>query len=268
MNPTQILVLRTVIALVLLLLTIGVSKPALLRPEATCRKWSLIAGVFGSIGLMAYFWSLTRMDASLASMLIATSPLFVLAALTFFGEPITSRHLLRMGLALAGVYLLIGPGGQVDLVGLVLILVALCSYTAQYVIVQEKLAKYDARSVTLYVIGAMTACVFLFWLAQGMPWRNPTSGEWFVILVLGLVSTYGARLALFAAVARIGSAQASMLTPVEVLLTILWSMLFLGEQLTPVQWAGGILVLSSLLLAYEGIGRSRTATSIALDEQA
>lgn len=267
MNPTQILLLRTVIAVVLLVLTIGVTKPSLMRPEPNCRKWSLIAGIFGSIGITCFFWSLTRMDASIASMLITTSPLLVLIVLAVRGEPISARSYVRMALALAGVYLLIGPGGEADLFGLALIFIALCSFAAQYVILQERLSTYDALSVTLYVIGAMTVCIFVFWIVQGMPWRNPTLGEWTVILVLGLVSTYAARLSLFAAIARIGSAQASMLTPIEVLLTILWSMLFLGERLTTIQWVGGLLVLSSLVLAFEGFDRVRAPARAAAKEQ-
>lgn len=267
MNPTQILMLRTVIAVGLLLLTIGVTKPSLMRPVAECRKWSLVAGIFGSIGITSFFWSLTRMDASIASMLVTTSPLVVLLVLAVRGEPISSRSYVRMALALAGVYLLIGPGGEADLFGVLLIFIAICAFAAQYVILQERLRGYDARSVTLYVIGAMAVCVFLFWLVQGMPWRNPTLGEWSVILVLGLVSTYVARIALFAAIARIGSAQTSMLTPVEVLLTIVWSMLFLGERLTTVQWLGGLLVLGSLLLAFEGFDRLRAPARVAPTEK-
>jgi drug/metabolite transporter (DMT)-like permease len=257
LNPTQVLVLRMAITTLLLVATVIVTKPSLLRADAHSRKWSLIAGAVGSLGMMGYFWGLTRLDASIASMIMAAAPLVVLALLALRGEPITARNLVRMGLALAGIYLLIGPGGNVDIVGVLLVSVTIFTYSAQYVIMQWRLGGYDARSVTLYSMIGMTISLFLFWIIQGRPWQNPTSTEWLIILVLAVVSTYGARLSLFAAIARIGSAQVSMLTPVETLLTIFWSMLFLDERLTAVQWLGGLLVLSSALLAFDQIKRVR-----------
>lgn len=257
MNPTQVLVLRMTITTLLLVATVLLTKPSLLRADSHSRKWSLIAGAVSSLGMMGYFWGLTRLDASIASMIMAAAPLVVLALLALRGEPLTSRNLLRMGLALGGIYLLIGPGGNVDIIGVLLVSVTIFTYSAQYVIMQWRLGGYDARSVTLYSMIGMTISLAIFWLLQGLPWRNPNATEWLIILVLAVVSTYGARLSLFAAIVRIGSAQVSMLTPVETLLTIFWSMLFLDERLTPIQWMGGLLVLSSALLAFDWLGRVR-----------
>lgn len=257
LNPTQVLVLRMAITTLLLVATVAFTRPALLRADSHSRKWSLVAGAIGSLGMMGYFWSLTRLDASIASMIMAAAPLVVLTILALRGEPVTARHLVRMGLALAGIYLLIGPGGNVDLIGVLLVSVTIFTYSAQYVIMQWFLGGYDARTVTLYTMIGMTFSLVVFWLIQGLPWRNPATSEWLIILTLALVSTYAARLSLFAAIARIGGGQTSMLTPLETLLTILWSMLFLDERLTPVQWAGGLLVLSSALLAIERLGRVR-----------
>lgn len=257
MNPTQVLVIRMAVTTLLLVLTIGVSKPSLMRADAHSRKWSMIAGAVGSLGMMGYFWGLTRLDASIASMIMAAAPLVVLGLLAMRGEPITPRHLWRMGLALAGIYLLIGPGGNVDLIGVMLVSVTIFTYSAQYVIMQWRLGGYDARSVTLYSMIGMTVALLIFWAIQCMPWRNPNLNEWLIILALAVVSTYGARLSLFAAIGRIGSGQVAMLTPLETLLTIFWSMLFLDERLTPIQWLGGLFVLGSALLAIDRFGPLR-----------
>lgn len=82
-------------------------------------------------------------------------------------------------------------------------------------------------------------------------------GGWAAILVLAVVSTYLARLAFFGSIARIGGAQTALLTPLEILLTITWSVIFLGERLTPVQWLGGLLILGSAMLAIQRLGRVR-----------
>jgi drug/metabolite transporter (DMT)-like permease len=60
-----------------------------------------------------------------------------------------------------------------------------------------------------------------------------------------------------AAINRIGSGQMALLTPLETLLTVTWSMLFLDERLTTIQWVGGGLILASALLAIQRLGRAQ-----------
>jgi len=80
-------------------------------------------------------------------------------------------------------------------------------------------------------------------------------GGWLAVIALAIVSTYIARLAFFAAVGAIGGAQVSLLGPVETLLSVTWSVLFLQERLTLWQWLGGGLILISALLAVQRLGR-------------
>lgn len=255
LNPTAILVVRMSITLGLLIVTILLADAALLRSDRRSVLIGLFAGVVNSVGMVGYFYALEKLDASVAAMLYSVSPLFTLSLLALHGEPITRRHIVRIVLALAGVYLLIGPGGSVDLMGVFLIFLSVAAYGIQVVIMQWYLTDLDARTVTFYIIAGMWAGLVLFWLVQGMPWTPPGINGWAAILVLAVVSTYLARLALFGAVTRIGGAQVAMLTPVEILLTIIWSMLFLGERLSAVQWLGGLLVVSSAALAIEHLGR-------------
>ena len=109
----------------------------------------------------------------------------------------TYRHAVRLILALTGVYLLIGPGGKVDLVGVLWIFVSLWGFALQLVLMQWHLLGYDARAVTFYVLIGMTAGVVAWWLVQGMPWDAPGVSGWTTILVLAVVSTYAARLLQF-----------------------------------------------------------------------
>jgi drug/metabolite transporter (DMT)-like permease len=66
-----------------------------------------------------------------------------------------------------------------------------------------------------------------------------------------------ARLALYAAIPRIGSGQIALLWPLQTLTIIVLSVLFLDERMTPVQWVGGAFVLSSAVLAIERVGSRR-----------
>jgi len=50
-------------------------------------------------------------------------------------------------------------------------------------------------------------------------------------------------------VREIGGAQFSLLAPLEMMLTVIWSVMFLQERLSAWQWVGGGLILVSAALA-------------------
>jgi drug/metabolite transporter (DMT)-like permease len=99
--------------------------------------------------------------------------------------------------------------------------------------------------------------IAVWWWVQGATWQAPDANDWLVIGVLAVVSTYFARLALYAAIPRIGSGQIALLWPLQTLLIILLSVLFLQERLASVQWLGGVLILASALLAIERLAPTR-----------
>jgi drug/metabolite transporter (DMT)-like permease len=65
-----------------------------------------------------------------------------------------------------------------------------------------------------------------------------------------------------ASIKHIGSGQMALLSPVEALLTVIWSMLFLGERLSPVQWIGSLLILASGLMAVQRLSRVRAPLTL------
>ena len=246
-----------VLATLLMGVTIAASNPRRLKAPRRCVLIALGAGTLNAFGMVCYFLGLTYLEASMAAMIISLSPLAVLSLLALRGERVTYRHAVRMILALAGVYLLIGPGGDVSLVGVAWIMIAIIAFAMQLTILQWYLMEYDSMAVTFYVLIAMTAGVTVWWLIQGAPWQAPGALGWGAILMLAIVGTYFARLLLFASVARIGGGQTTMLTPLETLLAVLWSYLFLGERLGPVQMVGGVLILLSAMLAIRRLHRSK-----------
>jgi drug/metabolite transporter (DMT)-like permease len=257
LSPTLLLLIRLSLATLLLAVTLlFFDRRRLLIDRRGLGLVSFI-GIISGIEICCFFWSLAFVDASMASMIKSVQPLAVLIFLQFGGEHLTRRHLLRLLLAFAGVYLLIGPGGQVAPMGLFLLFISIVFYAAQLVFAQWYLRDYDTGTVTIYLLALMTGVVAVWWGVEGAPWRNPSPYDWWVILILVIVSTYFARLALYGAVWRIGSGQVSLLWPLQIFLSILFSILLLGEQLSLIQWLGGILVLASALMAIQRLGSVR-----------
>jgi drug/metabolite transporter (DMT)-like permease len=213
--------------------------------------------MFNGIGMLLYTWGLQRLTSSMTAMLIALSPVYVLTLLAMRGERVTYRHLLRLILSLLGVYLLIGPGGDVDPIGVTLILVSMVLFALQTTTLQWFLLGYDARPVTFYMLLAMTVCTVALWGVEGAVWHPLGMRGWITVILLAVFSTYLARLFVFAAISRIGGGQMAMLSPIETLLAVMWSFLLLGERLSALQWIGGIFILTSAVLALQRLSIAR-----------
>jgi len=257
LEPTALVVARLGLAALLVGGTIAFTDLNLLKLDRRAIMIACIAGVINGFGMLFFFQALLHVHASMASMIISVSPLVVLSLLALRGERFTHRHTLRLALGIGGVYLVVGPGGAVNPTGVLFLLIALLTFATHMVLLQWFLRGYDARSITFYISTSMALVVTLWWWMQGGVWQAPGLRGWVAIGTLALVSTYLARFTLVAAVARIGGSQMAMLAPVETLFTVTWSMLFLGERLSLLQWVGGGLILTSALLAIQRLDRSR-----------
>ncbi len=248
-HPTQAVVLRLWLAAALLLATLAVAAPWTLRLDRRGLLATSISGLGTGVSLLFFFWALTRLEASIAALLFSLHPLVVLALLAARGEPLTARNGVRLVLGLSGVYFLTGAAGRMDWWGVTLALLATFTSALPTVFTQWFLRGYNGLAVTLYMVGAMAVTVTLAWLATGAPWVPPSPPAWAGLVALAVVPTYLARLTMFAAIQRLGGGQVALLVPLETLLTLAWSALFLGDRLAPVQLLGSGLILLSAALA-------------------
>lgn len=255
LSPMTLVMWRFGLATVLLALTLAWQEPQKLKLEGRRGRIALAAGLINGLGVICFWQALAIVDASIATVLFALAPLFVLGALALRGERFTWRQIVRLALGLTGVYLLVGPGGQVDSTGLILVLLAIIAFTIEITTVQWFLNDQDTRTVTLYVLAGMWLTITAGWLISGADGSVPGWKGWLAIIVLGIISTYIGWWIMFRAIQLIGSGQYALLLPVETLLAIFWSYLWLTERLRPLQWAGCLLILISAVLAVQRLGR-------------
>ncbi len=224
---------------------------------------SVISGVLNGLMMAAIFWALARVSASVTSMItISLSPVFALGFLALAGERFTRRNALRLALALGGVYLLVGLGGSVDPWGVAMLVVGAALYALHIVSVQWFLRGYNMWQVAALIVASASAVIVILWWGSDATWYVPGWGGWLAILAQGLLTTWVGRFLTYSAIDRIGSGQFALLTPLEMMLAILWAVLFLGEALTGTQWLGGVLVLISTALAGRwSMGWGRRAVS-------
>jgi drug/metabolite transporter (DMT)-like permease len=254
-DSTTLLLARMILATSFFAIVLAATDLQKLRLPRAGLAAAALVGAVNAVGMTLFFAALGQLEASLSAMILALSPPMVLSLLALRGERLTQRHLVRLALALMGVYLLIGPTGQVDWVGATLALTATFLFALQMALTQWTLIAYPTRAVAFYVTASMTFFVAIYWLFLGAPWTMPTPAGWVAVLILALVSTLLARLAYFSAMGRIGGAQMALFGPLETLLSVIWSIIFLNEQLAPLQLVGGALILVSALLAVKRLGR-------------
>lgn len=211
---------------------------------------SMAAGVTNAVSLSTFYLALTYIDASIAMVLFATNPIVMLTILMVIGKMPTRLDAARALLAIVGVTLLVGVGGQVAWQGIVLVLITVVLYSVHMLIVQRYLYGYSTAQVTPLFISVMALCVTAASFATTPPadWFSFPPDGWLVIAITAVFSTVLARLALISGIQRIGSGQTALLSPIETLLSVAFAAILIDERLMPLQLVGGALVLISAAL--------------------
>ncbi|MEZ4621711.1 MAG: DMT family transporter [Caldilineaceae bacterium] len=255
MDPNALVFGRFVLGNLLFALTLTLTDVA--QPQGEQHKFdrrglvvSLGAGMINGLMLLAGAWGLVDLSASIATLLsIAVTPLFVMGLLRIRGERPQRRDLLRLAIGLLGLYFLIGLDGGASGRGVLLTAFSAFLYALHMVIVQWFLRPYNRWMVTATLIFGASLPAGLLWWQMGASLYIPGAVGWLALIVQGIAATFVARILIYEAVNRIGSAQIALLTPLEAALTVLWSMLWLAELVTARQSVGILLILLSTVLA-------------------
>jgi drug/metabolite transporter (DMT)-like permease len=213
-----------------------------------------LAGAFalGAVGysLQAglYFAALTRMDASLLSMLLYTFPAMVTAAAITLGrESVDARRIGALLVSSSGLALvLLGAGaGTFDWLGAGLGLGAAMTYTA-YILVSDRVAgALDALPLAALITTGAAMTFGIACLAGGSLDTGFAPEGWLWLAAIALVTTVGAITLFFAGLRRVGPSTAAILSTLEPPTTLALAFLVFGESLAPVQLAGAALVLGA-----------------------
>lgn len=199
---------------------------------------------------ISYLTAIRLLSVSLASVLLFTSPAFViLLSRLFFGEPITRRKVVALALTLVGCMLVVkiyAPGAlQGSLPGIFFGLLSGISFSTLTLFGRVGLKKYDGQ-VNAIVPALFGALFFLpvlpIWKVQfTLPRLGLFLGQSFVGSVLPFTLYLGGMQR------GVEGGDASVLATVEPLVATLSGVLFLHERLAPLQVLGVVLVLTGAL---------------------
>jgi drug/metabolite transporter (DMT)-like permease len=223
------------------------------RPVAFRSGWIAVAGgVFFALDLALWNTAVMRTQAAVASILGNNTPIFVglMSWLVLRRRP---RASFWIGLVLAmagGVAIMsadLGKDGAAGSLSGDLLALAASVFFAAYLITTQRVREtMDTLTFNTLAIAGSIVTLLVVCVALGLPMSGYSTRTWLALAGLGLVSQLGAYYALVYALGHLPATITSVGLLAQVPCTALLAALFLGEPLTPIQLAGGAVVLAGI----------------------
>ena len=249
-NTLTILTLRFTLASLMLW---AILKPLGLSPRMD-RKTLFQLFLMGALGYgsMSLLFTLTvqYLPASLAEILLFTYPAIVSILSFILGEDQFSW--LKGGAlaaCLAGLIFILGLSFEgINPLGLATGLGGAIIYSIYILVGNRVLKKAHSLVATTYVCSSAAAIFLLSSLVSGSLILTLPLNGWLSIIGIALFATIVGILAFFMGLTRVGAANASIISTAEPVITVILSVIILGEHLTGWQLVGAGLVVGSIIL--------------------
>lgn len=249
-NTLTILTLRFTLASLMLW---AILKPMGLSPRMD-KKTLFQLFLMGALGYgsMSLLFTLTvqYLPASLAEILLFTYPAIVSILSFILGEDQFSW--LKGGAlaaCLAGLIFILGLSFEgINPLGLATGLGGAMIYSIYILVGNRVLKKAHSLVATTYVCSSAAAIFLLSSLVSGSLILTLPLNGWLSIIGIALFATIVGILAFFMGLTRVGAANASIISTAEPVITVILSVIILGEHLTGWQLVGAGLVVGSIIL--------------------
>jgi drug/metabolite transporter (DMT)-like permease len=198
---------------------------------------------------LTYFIALRTLPASLVVLIAYIYPsLVVVAGWLFLHRAVSAWYGVALAASFLGVALLVG-GAHFQLAWALVFAIAWPPIYTGYILIGERVmsaAPALAASAVIMSGAAFAFCVLAVLNQQLALPRN--AGGWAVGVGIALLPTMLAISLFMAGLPRVGAARAALLSTWEPVVTVLLAVLVLGDRLSLVQVAGGVLVLLAVIV--------------------
>jgi drug/metabolite transporter (DMT)-like permease len=192
-----------------------------------------------------------RVSSSLTGMLNGATPLFVAAVATLLLRRLPGRHqIIGLVVGFAGVLLIAAPSlgeGSSSVVGVVLVLLALCSYGVSFNLAVPLQQRYGSLPV-LWRAQAIAIVLTAPLGLAGIPGSHVEAGPLLAILALGALGTGVAYVLAGALAGRVGATRASVTTYLIPVVALVLGVVLRDESVATLSLVGSAVVLSGAWL--------------------
>jgi drug/metabolite transporter (DMT)-like permease len=226
--------------------------------------WLILAALVGiTLNQAAFVGALHETTASNTALLIGTIPVWTsVMALATRQERPALHHWIGVGVGLFGVALIVfgGTTGRADspsFVGEILALGTAASWALYSVLIRPLMARYTALSLSSFMMVVGTVALVPFALPELLTtdWSAVRGEAWLGLLYAALLSVSLTNILYFTAIGRVGASRAALYTYLEPFLGVAFAAILLGDRVTLVQLAGGVVVVAAI-----GVARPRRQT--------
>jgi drug/metabolite transporter (DMT)-like permease len=224
----------------------------------TRRDYKLIvaAGFFFGGDLIVWHLAINLTSVANATLLPNMAPVFVtLGAWLLWRQRVTGTFLVGLAVAILGAALLIGQSFSLSADNLLGDVLALCTavFYASYILTTKQV-RQNVPALT-FMAWSGTVCALLLLpiaLLSGETFLPISLVGWLVLLGLALLSHASGQGLIAYSLAALPATFSSVSLLWQPVMAALLAWLILGEVLAPLQMAGGIVVLTGILIARKG----------------
>jgi drug/metabolite transporter (DMT)-like permease len=205
-------------------------------------------GAIGYVGQsFSYLSAIKYASAGLVALLLYLYPMFVFVlSVIFLREKVTWVKIGALALALVGTALTVGPAGGQAL-GIFFALSAAVIYSV-YIIVGTDVMKHVSAVQSSVVIFASAGAVYGILTAVNGAHLPANASGWWLMVGIVLAATVIPVVTFLAGLERIGPTNASLLSTLEPVVTVLLAAWLFAERLEPLTMAGGALILVAVMV--------------------
>jgi drug/metabolite transporter (DMT)-like permease len=257
-SPAMLVSFRALFAAIGLAIILFISKKAKLKRD----QWKTAIIVFFLLGLFnialpigLISWAEQYIDSGLASILNSTVPLFtiIIAPLFLKDDQFTFPKFAGLLVGFLGVILVFSPelgkGFNQNLAGEGAMLLAAISYAGAGVYARIKTKDFPVQIQSFLQLFMATAIMWVFTISFDQPLVFPTLPlTWVALLWLGLLGSCAATLLFFQLLHSVGPTRTVLVTYVFPLVGVILGAIFLHERLYWQALAGGLLIISGIIL--------------------
>jgi drug/metabolite transporter (DMT)-like permease len=219
-----------------------------------------------TLNQICFVYALTNTSASDVALLGATGPIITALLATAVGlERLGRRHWLSVAIGMTGVVLIVGGGahgsfGGSSLLGDVLALGATLFSSASALPIRPLMQRYSAWRILAFemVVGSLLLLPVALPSLVGQDFGRVSPAGWgslgYAVVLTGVVTN----LLYFTGVDRVGPSRAAVFGYLQAFLGVLFAVILLGERVAPVQIAGGLVVIGSVVLSRSHAGPGGT----------
>lgn len=238
----EIILFRSVFSLVL---TYFLIKRENLPVLGSNKKLLIIRGVAGSVGLMAFFYTLQNIPLASAVTLNYLAPVFTaILGIFIVNEKVQARQFLYFGVSFLGVIVIEGFDPRISTFDLSIALIASLAMGVAYNVIR-KLKNSEHPLVIMFYFPLITipiAAVATFYL-----WVLPTGWDWVILLAVGLLTQF-AQYFMTLAYQNAQLSKVASLSYIGIIYALVFGFFVFGETYSLVVFFGMALVLMGVIL--------------------